>query len=53
MIANWGNKKTYIVRDLIFDKNPVTKFFVDNEGNKISVAEYFLKTYNLKTTHRD
>ena len=53
MIANWGNRKAYIVKDVIFDKNPVTKFFSDSNGNKVSVAEYFLKTYGLKTTHRE
>jgi hypothetical protein len=50
VLANWGNKKAYIVKDVVFDKNPVTKFFVDGQGNKMSVADYFLKTYQLKTT---
>ena len=27
VIANWGNKKAYIVRDIVFDKNPVNFFF--------------------------
>ncbi len=53
VIANWGNKKAYIVRDVVFDKTPVTKFFVDSQGTKLSVAEYFLKTYNLKTAQKD
>lgn len=50
VIANWGNKKAYIVNNVVFDKSPITKFFTDGEGNKISVAEHFSKTYNLKTT---
>ena len=29
VIANWGNKKAYIVNNVIFDKNPITKFFSD------------------------
>lgn len=53
VIANWGNKKAYIVNNVIFDKNPITKFFADHDGNKISVAEHFSKTYGLKTTQRD
>jgi hypothetical protein len=32
VIANWGNKKAYIVNDVIFDKNPMNKFFDDNNG---------------------
>lgn len=27
VIGNWGHKKTYIVRDIIFDKTPATDFF--------------------------
>jgi aubergine-like protein len=30
VIANWGNKKAYIVRDVQFTKNPVTKTFIDS-----------------------
>lgn len=39
--------------DIIFDKNPLNKFFENNNGEKVSVAEYFLKTYNMKVTDRD
>jgi hypothetical protein len=53
VIANWGNKKAYIVNDLIFDKTPMTKFFEDHNGKKVSVAEYFLKTYNMKVTDKN
>jgi hypothetical protein len=42
-----------MVKDVIFDKNPLTKFFPDKNGDKISVGEYFLKTYNLKTLQRE
>ena len=37
------------MRDVIFTKNPMTKFF-EYDGNLISVAEYFHKTYNLQVT---
>ena len=53
VIANWGNKKAYIVHDVIFDKNPLTKFFEDSNGTKVSVADYFLRTYNMKITDKN
>jgi PAZ domain len=52
VIGNWGNKKAYIVYDVIFDKTPFTLFFSTHQGEKISVAEYFLTTYKLKVTAR-
>lgn len=48
VIGKWGVKKTYIVQDVVFDKTPVTCFFQDSQGKKMSVAEYFLKTYQMK-----
>ena len=50
VIANWGLKKAYIVYDILFKENPVTKFFEDSDGNKTTVAQYFRKTYNMKIT---
>lgn len=38
VIGTWGNKKAYIVQDVIFDKSPVTCFFVDYKGDKVSIA---------------
>jgi hypothetical protein len=29
VIANWGNKKAYIVNDILFDETPITKTFQD------------------------
>lgn len=52
VIGNWGNKKAYIVHDIDFEKNPFTRFFDDHKGDKMSIAEYFLKTYELKVTDR-
>ena len=40
VIADWGAKRTYIVTDVDFEKNPVSQKF-DYNGKKISVAEYF------------
>lgn len=48
VIGSWGIKKTYIVQNIIFDKTPVTCFFHDSKGEKISIAEYFSKTYQMK-----
>lgn len=52
VIGNWGNKKAYIVHDIDFEKNPFTRFFDDHKGDKMSIAEYFLKTYELKVTDK-
>lgn len=40
IVAQWGNKKTYIVRDVIFTSNPISHEFEHN-GQMISVAQYF------------
>ena len=40
VIADWGNKRTYIVTDVDFTKNPVSHKFMYND-KMISVAEYF------------
>lgn len=53
IIANWGNKKAYIVHDIIFDKNPLTYFFEDSNGKQISVAMYFLQAYGMKITDKN
>lgn len=52
VIGIWGNKKAYIVHDLNFDKSPMTQFFIDHNGKKISIAEYFSNTYGLKVKAR-
>lgn len=44
MIADWGNKRTYIVDHVAFDMNPMTHTFVYN-GENISLADYFHQVY--------
>jgi len=46
IIANWGNRRTYIVTDIEFGLNPVTMKF-DFQGKEICVAEYFKSHYNM------
>jgi hypothetical protein len=53
VIANWGLKKAYIVSDILFKETPFTKSFEDSEGNSTTVANYFLKTYNMKISQGD
>ena len=49
VIADWGNKRTYIVTDVDFTKNPVEHKFM--YGDKmVSVAEYFSQVYDKKIT---
>ena len=48
IIANYGNKRTYIVNDVNFEEGPGKKSFELKNGDKMSVAEYFYKTYKLK-----
>jgi len=52
IIANYGVKKTYIIDDIKFDLGPCNTFFDMRDGQKISVAKYFYKTYNLKVTDK-
>ena len=46
VIGNWGNKRTYIVHDVDFEKS-VTDFKFSYNGNEISIAEYFDRVYKL------
>jgi len=52
IIANYGIKRTYIIQDVNFDNGPCVTFFDLKDGQKISVAKYFYKTYNLKITDK-
>ena len=52
MIANYGTKKTYVVKDISFDKNPCSTFFTTADGKPISVAKYFLNQYKMKITDK-
>lgn len=49
MIGNWGNKRTYIVHDVDFEKS-VTDHKFSYNGNEISIAEYFDQVYRLRVT---
>ena len=52
VIANYGTKRTYIVKDIRFDQAPCSTFFELRDGTQISVAKYFYKQYNLKITDK-
>jgi hypothetical protein len=32
VLGNWGNKKTYIVKDVLFNKNPINTTFINPKG---------------------
>jgi hypothetical protein len=50
VIGAYGHKRCYFVENIEFIKNPVTFRFDSQDGKKMSIAEYFLKTYDLKVT---
>ena len=50
VIGAYGHKKTYFVEDIDFKKNPVNMRFETHDGKKMSIAEYFMKTYDMKVT---
>mmetsp|Transcript_23219 Transcript_23219/g.22779 ORF Transcript_23219/g.22779 Transcript_23219/m.22779 type:complete len:119 (+) Transcript_23219:763-1119(+) len=52
VISTWGNKRAYIVKDIIFDKNPTTMTFQDSSGQDITVLDYFKKVYNMRITEK-
>jgi len=52
VIANYGTKRTYIIQDIKFDLGPCNTFFDLKDGQKISVAKYFYKTYNMKISDK-
>ena len=45
VIADWGHKRTYIIDDVDFKVNPVSKKFEHN-GAEISVAQYMQEVYD-------
>lgn len=47
IIADWGNKRTYIVSDVDFTASPVSMTFT-YQGKEITVADYFEKAYQMK-----
>jgi hypothetical protein len=52
IIANYGNKRTYIIQDIKFDLGPCNTFFDMSDGQKVSIAKYFLKQYGLRITQK-
>ena len=50
VVGKYGMRKTYLVEDIDFKYTPVTKRFETHDGKKMSIAEYFMKTYSLKIT---
>lgn len=50
VVGAYGHKKTYIVEDIDFKKTPVTMRFDTHDGKKMSIAEYFHKTYDMKVS---
>lgn len=50
VIANYGNKRMYVVVDIRFEHGPCQETFELKDGTKMSIAEYFLKTYQLGVT---
>lgn len=49
VIGNWGNKRTYIVHDVDFEKS-VTSFTFNYNGKDVTIAEYFEIVYKLRVT---
>jgi len=52
VIAVYGSRRTMIVKDILFDEGPCSKFFKLKDGEKISVAKYFYKQYKLKISDK-
>lgn len=49
VIADWGNKRTYIVNDIDFEKNPINQTFMFND-KQTKIAEYFKQVYDRQLT---
>lgn len=52
VISDWGHRRTYIVDDVIFDRNPNTQTF-DVKGVKTTVAKYFAQEYKKQVKYGD
>lgn len=53
VISTWGNKRAYIISDVVFTSNPFNHYFKDSSGTDISVADYFRKNYKMKVTDHE
>jgi hypothetical protein len=48
VITKYGNKRSYKVSAIERKLTPLTCTFDSGKGVKVSMAAYFLKTYNIK-----
>lgn len=46
--ADWGDQRQYIVNDVVFDTNPILERINYQDQGEITIAEYFVRTYNKK-----
>lgn len=53
IIAGWGHKKAYLVKTVSFGDGPYTQTFKQENGQEISIANYFMKQYNVKLTDKN
>ena len=47
VLVQWGNRRAYIIKRILFDEHPETKKFQTDEGVEWTITEYFQKTYKL------
>lgn len=54
VIANYGNKRCHIVKDIVFSQGPCNTYFElkDKNGAKMNVAKYFYQTYKMKISDK-
>ncbi len=45
MISKWGSSRAYKIMDVEFDKDPFTLVFMTVHDERMTLAEYLLKTY--------
>lgn len=45
VVTNWGSERAFIVKSIIFDKNPFTQEFTNSIGETFTVAEHFHKVH--------
>lgn len=50
MIGNYGNKNMFVVKDIDFDQTPNQSTFKLANGETITIADYYFKTYQIKVT---
>ena len=53
IIANWGNKRAYIVSDVVFNQCPTSHYFQTNNGQKVSIFSYFRDVYNMQIREKN